>query len=169
MRKHTKRRRITPKAPMCVVLSQTPELGITEHQSVVAIAGGWATTDHFDNLADCRNIMTLAAAERNDEQTLIVCELRVPGLVTQDRGRDFETITNYYEIARDYHAPANMLFHGGNDERYQIWAIHPGRVGGSQIPDPGVQHLGRIHRQARHTGPGHPRAGDSICLQVRPT
>lgn len=65
---------------MCVVLNQIPELGITEHQSVVAIAGGWATTDHFDNLADCRNIMTLAAAERDDEQTLIVCELALHAL-----------------------------------------------------------------------------------------
>ena len=81
MRKHTRRRIITPKAPMCVVLSQTPDLTLTELQSVEAIAGGWATTDHFDNLADCRNIMTLAAAERDDEQTLIVCELALHALL----------------------------------------------------------------------------------------
>lgn len=82
MRKATKRRHIiTPKAPMCVVLSQTPDLALTELQSVEAFAGGWATTDHFDNLAYCRNIMTLAAAERDDQQTLIICELALHALL----------------------------------------------------------------------------------------
>lgn len=76
MRKHTSRRhRIEPKLPMLVVMQQVKELALTEHQSAEAFAGGWATTDHFDNLADCRDIMTLAAAEREDQQTLAVCEL----------------------------------------------------------------------------------------------
>lgn len=82
MRKHThRRRRIEPKAPMMVVMHTVTELSLTERQSVEAFAGGWATTDHYDNLADCRNIMTLAAAEREDQQTLAVCELAMHALL----------------------------------------------------------------------------------------
>lgn len=79
MRKHTHRRRIEPKAPMLVVMATVPELSITERMSVEAFAGGYATTHHFDNLADCRDLLTLAATERHDNQVLHVCEL---GLVT---------------------------------------------------------------------------------------
>jgi hypothetical protein len=82
MRKHTHRRRhIEPKAPMMVVMHTVTDLSLTERQSVEAFAGGWATTHHFDNLADCRNIMTLAAAERDDKQTLAVCELAMHALL----------------------------------------------------------------------------------------
>lgn len=81
MRKHTRRRIITKRPPMCVILSQTQALALTELQSVEAFFGGWATTENFDDLADCRNIMTLAAAERKDEQTLIVCELALHALL----------------------------------------------------------------------------------------
>lgn len=82
MRKTTKRRhRVEAKIPMMVVMHGIPDLSLTERLSVEAFAGGWANTDHFDNLADCRNIMTLAAAERDDQQTLIVCELALHALL----------------------------------------------------------------------------------------
>lgn len=81
MRKATKRRhRIEAKIPMMVVMHGIQDLSLTERLSVEAFAGGWANTDHFDNLADCRNIMTLAAAERDDKQTLAICELALVAL-----------------------------------------------------------------------------------------
>ena len=74
MRKATKRRnRIEAKIPMMVVMHGIPDLSLTERLSVEAFAGGWAN-------ADCRNIMTLAAAERDDKQTLAICELALVAL-----------------------------------------------------------------------------------------
>jgi hypothetical protein len=66
---------------MLTIMHGLPEFGITERLAVESFGGGWATTNEYDNLADCRNIMTLAAAERDDKQTLIVCELGLHALL----------------------------------------------------------------------------------------
>lgn len=68
--------------PMLVALHTTPDLELTERLSVEALRGGWATTDHFDNLADCRDLMSMAATERNDRSTLAVCELGYHALIS---------------------------------------------------------------------------------------
>lgn len=81
MRKNSHRRRIEAKAPMLVVMETVPELSLTERQSVEAYSGGWATTEHYDNLADCRDMLTMAAAERNDKDVLAICELAYHALV----------------------------------------------------------------------------------------
>ena len=75
MRKHSTHRPITPRVPMMVVMHNLPDLSLTERLSVEAFAGGWANSDHYDNLADCRNIMTLAAAEKQDAQALEICDM----------------------------------------------------------------------------------------------
>ena len=74
MRKHCKRRKITPRAPIMVVASTIPELGITPRQGIEAMRWGYATTEHFDDLADTRDLLTLAAADRNETCALAVCE-----------------------------------------------------------------------------------------------
>ena len=82
MKKHTHRRRIEAKAPMLVVMQSVPELSLTERMSVEAYSGGWATTDHFDDLADCRDLLTLAASDRDDKQVLAVCDLAMVALLS---------------------------------------------------------------------------------------
>lgn len=55
------------------------EIETRERMLVEAFAGGWATTEHFDNIADMRNVMTLAAAYKNDKSALAMCEaMRIP-------------------------------------------------------------------------------------------
>lgn len=63
------------RAPMLVVWETNPEVGITERVSVDAFVGGWQTPDHFDCLADCRDILLLAADDKKDESTIAVCRL----------------------------------------------------------------------------------------------
>lgn len=49
------------------------ELEMRERMIAEAFTGGWATSEHFDNLADMRNVMTLAAAYKNDTQAQELC------------------------------------------------------------------------------------------------
>jgi hypothetical protein len=71
--------------PTLVALHLAPEVGITERISVDAIAGGWATPYHFDVLADCRDLLAIAARRRDDAQVFAVCEL---GLVALQNIKD---------------------------------------------------------------------------------
>ena len=74
MRKHCKRRKIVARPPIMVVASTIPELGITPRQGIEAMRRGYATTEHFDDLADTRDLLTLAAADRNEQGILAICE-----------------------------------------------------------------------------------------------
>ena len=80
-RKRCKRvvRRAT--APTLVALHLNPEVCLQERSAVLAVRGGWATTDHFNLLADCRDMLTLAASERNDKSTIAACELAAVALM----------------------------------------------------------------------------------------
>jgi hypothetical protein len=80
-RKRSKYRPREAKAPMIVIMESVPDLSLTERISVRALADGYATTDHFDNLADCRNMLTLASAERKDVSAQAVCELAMHALI----------------------------------------------------------------------------------------
>ena len=44
-------------------------------QCIEALRGGWATTDHFNVLADCRDMLSLAAAEKRDDAVQAVCDV----------------------------------------------------------------------------------------------
>lgn len=46
------------------------QLELRERMFVEAFSGGWATTDHFDNLADMRDCLMLAASSKNDQPVL---------------------------------------------------------------------------------------------------
>ena len=50
------------------------KLSLVEKMIVEAFAGGWATTQHFDELADMRNVLTLAAAYEADTDALAMCD-----------------------------------------------------------------------------------------------
>ena len=75
MRKRCRRTIRREAAPTMVAYYLNPEVSTQERMSVIAIRGGYATTSHFDVLADCRDMLALAAAEKNDAQTLAICEL----------------------------------------------------------------------------------------------
>lgn len=80
MRKSCKRVVRRQVAPTLVAMHLNPEVNLQERMAVEAIRGGWADTPHFNVLADCRDMLTLAALEKNDEQTLVVCELGLVAL-----------------------------------------------------------------------------------------
>ena len=72
-------------APTLLAYYLNPEVSTQERMSVEAIRAGWAKTAHFDVLADCRDMLSLAAAEKDDRQTLAVCEL---GLIALQNIKD---------------------------------------------------------------------------------
>jgi len=50
-----------------------------ERMVVEAFSGGWANTDHYDTLADMRSVLVLAAAAKNDQSTLAICDaMKIP-------------------------------------------------------------------------------------------
>lgn len=75
MRKSCKRRHFRAAAPTMVAYLLNPEVSTQERVAVLAIGQGFATTSHFNVLADCRDMLALAAAEKNDKATLAVCDL----------------------------------------------------------------------------------------------
>ena len=75
MRKHTRRRHFRPSPPMLVSRGLiNDELELRERMIVQAFAGGWATTTTYDEIADMRNVLTLAAAYKGDASALAMCD-----------------------------------------------------------------------------------------------
>lgn len=62
-------------APTVVAMHLNPEVSLQERMAVEAIRGGWASTDHFNVLADCRDMLILAASEKSDKSALAACNL----------------------------------------------------------------------------------------------
>lgn len=75
MRKRCKRtvRRIV--APTMVAMHLNPEVSLQERGAVLALRGGWAEGSHYNVLADCRDMLMLAASEKHDKDTIAVCDL----------------------------------------------------------------------------------------------
>lgn len=75
MRKRSKRtvRRIV--APTIIAYSLNPEITIQERAAVLALRGGWAEGCHYNVLADCRDMLMLAASEKHDKAVIGVCDL----------------------------------------------------------------------------------------------
>jgi hypothetical protein len=75
MKKRCKRvvRRLV--APTMVAMHLNPEVSLQERGAVIALRGGWATTDHFNVLADCRDMLVLAANEKNDQSAIAACDI----------------------------------------------------------------------------------------------
>lgn len=85
MRKRCRRTHRREAAPTLVAYYLNPEVSTQERMAVEAIRAGWAAVSHFDVLADCRDMLALAAAEKNDKQTLAVCEI---GLIALQNIKD---------------------------------------------------------------------------------
>lgn len=75
MRKRSKRtvRRIV--APTIVAYALNPEVTLQERSAVLALRGGWAEGSHYNVLADCRDMLMLAASEKHDKAVIGVCDL----------------------------------------------------------------------------------------------
>lgn len=85
MRKRCRRTIRRQAAPTVVAYYLNPEVSTQERMAVEAIRAGWAQVAHFDILADCRDMLALAAAEKDDSQTLTICEL---GLIALQNIKD---------------------------------------------------------------------------------
>lgn len=79
-RKSCRRRVRQAKPPMLVVMSTVPSLETTLHVSLVSFREGRATTDDFDNLADCRDQLMLACADGHDDSAKAACEVGLVAL-----------------------------------------------------------------------------------------
>ena len=77
---------------------QNTELETRERMFVEAFAGGWASVEHFDNLADMRDCLLLAAAANGDAGTIGMC--RAAGVALQNI-RDRYTRTQRMGVAGD--------------------------------------------------------------------
>lgn len=75
MKKRCKRtvRRIV--APTIVAYHLNPEVSMQERAAVLALRGGWAEGCHYNVLADCRDMLMLAASEKHDKAVIGVCDL----------------------------------------------------------------------------------------------
>lgn len=80
MRKQCRRVVRRQVAPTMVAMHLNPEVNLQERMALEAMRGGWADTCHFNVLADCRDMLALAAAEKDDRPTLAVCELGLVAL-----------------------------------------------------------------------------------------
>ena len=62
------------------------DLEIRERMIVEAFSGGWAGKDHFDELCDMRNVLTLAGAYKEDPQAIAMGDaMRIPMGNIRDR------------------------------------------------------------------------------------
>ena len=52
---------------------QNDDLEMRERMIAEAFSGGWATERHFDEITDMRNLLTIAAAHKDDQGVLGIC------------------------------------------------------------------------------------------------
>lgn len=76
MRKSCKRVIRRQLAPTVVAMLLNPEISIQERMAVESLRGGWSSTDTFNLLADCRDMLLLAAGEKNDQSAIAAERLR---------------------------------------------------------------------------------------------
>jgi hypothetical protein len=74
MRKQSTYRQKRVSAPMLINRGlQNDDLEMRERMIAEAFSGGWATERHFDELTDMRNVLTIAAAHKDDQGILGLC------------------------------------------------------------------------------------------------
>ncbi len=81
MKKQCHRTVIEPRAPMMALGTVMRDLSLAERSSVLAFESGWATVDHFNALADMRDMLALAAEERGDKTALVAVDLGLHALL----------------------------------------------------------------------------------------
>lgn len=113
MRKRCRRTHRRQVAPTLVAYYLNPEVSTQERMAVEAIRAGWAQVAHFDVLADCRDMLALAAAEKRCAQTQAVCELGLIALLNiKDRyfarqrlgasGEELQALYMLVDVAEDF-------------------------------------------------------------------
>lgn len=127
----TRRHKRTPRPARCptmVAMHLAPEVGITERIAVEAVAGGWAQTYHFNVLADCHDLLALAADYKGDKQTLAVVELSGIALLNMmDRfgrrgvigasGDELQALRVLVNVSEDFwNRQSGELFRAANEE-----------------------------------------------------
>lgn len=80
-----------PKSPPMLISRglRNDEIEMTERQHVEAFAGGWATTEHYDYLANMRDCLMLAAAMKDDASALAMA--RAAGVALLNIRGHYET------------------------------------------------------------------------------
>jgi hypothetical protein len=121
MRKSCNRRPRAAAAPMIAVMLGVPEMEITERSAVDAFAGGWAVKDHFDRLADCRDLLMLAASEKDDKSTLVATEI---GYIALSAIKDRHDRTGKFGVSGDELATLRLLVEQSED----FWRRQNGTV-----------------------------------------
>ena len=115
MRKRCHTRTVRPvKPPMLINRGLiNDDLETRERQFVEAFAGGWATVVHFDNLADMRDCLILAAEVKHDTQTIAMCRAAGIALINiRDRyattgrmgvaGAELQTLREFCGVYADF-------------------------------------------------------------------
>lgn len=125
------RHKRTPRPARCptiVAMHLAPEVGIAEYVAINAIAGGWAEPTHFNILADCHDLLVLAADHRKDEQTLAVCSLASIALLNMmDRykerkkigatGDELQALRILIDVSEDFwKRQSGELYRAANEE-----------------------------------------------------
>jgi len=75
MRKQSTYRQKRVSAPMLINRGlQNDDLEMRERMIAEAFSGGWATEQHYDEITDMRNLLTIAAAHKDDQGVLGLCQ-----------------------------------------------------------------------------------------------
>jgi hypothetical protein len=96
-----------------VVLTIAPEVETTELMAVLLFRNGAADKGQFNILADCRDLLMLAANEKHDAGVMAVCELAGVALLNiKDRylekermgatGEELKALQALVDISRDF-------------------------------------------------------------------
>ena len=101
------------RCPTMVAMSLAPEVETTELMAVLLFRNGVAEKGQFNILADCRDLLMLASAERNDAGVMAVCELAGVALLNiKDRflekhrmgatGEELKALQALVDVSRDF-------------------------------------------------------------------
>ena len=101
------------RCPTMVAMVISPEVETTEHMAVLLFRNGTADKGQFNILADCRDLLMLAAHEKRDVGVRAVCELAGVALLNiKDRylekermgatGEELKALQALVDISRDF-------------------------------------------------------------------
>ena len=101
------------RCPTMVALAISPEVETTERMSVLLFRTGAADKGQFNILADCRDLLLLAANEKHDTGVMAVCDLAGVALLNiKDRyieknrmgatGEELKALQALVDVSRDF-------------------------------------------------------------------
>lgn len=61
-------------APTVVALHLAPEVSTQERMAVYALTQEWGSTEHFNVILDCQHMLTLAAADKGDQEAVKIAQ-----------------------------------------------------------------------------------------------